>query len=367
MKELKNMVKNVSTFTTDVVIDNDGIKVSVLDIMIAKFPHIAIDIFKELDNETLTNCRKVSRLWCGHLDNQRIYWVRMIQRYSMNMKSSYHQWKKVFKNTPVEYIKDLSVSIQQFVKDDALRSYFQMFPLHVVADQGNLELCKYIFEKTKDIKLSTRNNWTALHMAAFKGYKEVFEFLMHNSKKKNPSNEKGMTPLHYAAERGFTNICKLIIANVDKKNPASHDGCTPLHLAAREGHLAIIRLIVETGVDKNSLWCGETPLQSLSNCRSYNFYKLLTNDKTQLCGKLFQDLMIYFVIYTVILSVLNLVNLFYLVFWCEYCELDFEAGDKEFLNRLKFGLIICSVIDFPLTIMVRVWLYFLGPYNYRPP
>ena len=360
MQELKNIVKNIATFSTDVVIENVGLKVSMLDIMIAKFPLVATDIFKELDNETLTNCRKVSRLWCEHLEDQKIYWVRMIQRYSKNMKSSYLQWKKVFKNTHVEHVKGLSVSIQQFVKDDALRSYFQMFPMHVVADQGNLELCKYIFEKTKDTKLSGSNNWTALHMAAFKGYKEIYEFLMHNSEKKNPSNEEGMTPLHYAAERGFTNVCKLIIANIDNKNPASDDGCTPLHLAAKEGHLEIIRLIVETGVDKKCLWNGETPLQSLSTCRSYNYYKLLTNDKTQLCDKMYQDLLLYFVIYMVILSVLNLVNVFYFVFWCDYC-------DKEFLDRCRLGLLVCSVIDIPLTIMVRVWLYFVGPYNYRPP
>ena len=130
-----------------------------------------------------------------------------------------------------------------------------------------------------------------------KGHKGVCEFLIHNSEKKNPSNEKGMTPLHIAAERGFANVCKVIIANVDNKNPASDDGCTPLHLAAREGHLEIIKLIVETGVAKNSLWNGMTPLESLSDIRSFNFYRLLYNSKTELCDKIFQDFMLYFIIF----------------------------------------------------------------------
>ena len=339
------MQKNYSTFTTEVVIDIDGTEASVLNIIIARFSHVATDIFKELDNETLTNCRKVSRLWCDHLDNQKMYWVRMIQRYSTNMKNSYQQWKKALKNTRVEFVKDLSVSTQQFVKDDASRLYCQWFPLQVVADQGNLELCKYIFKKTKNLKPSGNNKWTALHMAALKGHKEICEFLIHNSEKKNPSNEEGMTPLHYAAEKGLTNVCKLIIANDDNKNPASHDGCTPLHLAAREGHLEIIRLIVETGVDKNSLWNGMTPLQSLSPIRSYKFYKLLCNDKIDLCGKFFQEFAIIFWIYLLILCFGLLIS-------------------KLFCLNLD---IVMLKIDLPLTIMVRVWLSSFNPYPYRHP
>ena len=109
MQEVKKMRKNYLTFTTKVVIDIAGTEASVLNIMISRFPHVAASIFKELDNKTLNNCRKVSRLWCDHLDDQKMYWVRMIQRYSTNMKSSYQQWKKVLQNTRVEHVKDLSV------------------------------------------------------------------------------------------------------------------------------------------------------------------------------------------------------------------------------------------------------------------
>ena len=345
------MQKNYSTFTTEVVIDIDGTEASALNIMIVRFPHVATDIFKELDNETLANCRKVSRLWCDHLDNQKMYWVRMIQNYSTNMKNSYQQWKKALKNTCVDYVKDISVSTEQFVKDDASRMYCQWFPLQVVADQGNLELCMYIFGKTQHPKPNGNKKWTsmnhlnhtALHLAAMKGHKGVCEFLIHNSEKKNPSNEKGMTPLHYAAERGFANVCKVIIANVDNKNPASDDGCTPLHLAAREGHLEIIKLIVETGVAKNSLWNGMTPLESLSDIRSFNFYRLLYNSKTELCDKIFQDFMLYFVIYVTLSSFgVMILNIFCL-------NLDIRI----------------LIIAFPLTIMVRAWLCTFNPYPYR--
>ena len=300
MQHLKNMVKNYSTFTTEEVIENDGIEVSIIEIMIARFPHVATDIFKELDNKTLTTCRNLSRLCCDYLDGEKFLLVRMIQSYRNNMGISHLQWNRVLKNTPVEVVKEISVTTQQFFKDDSSRSRFQWSPLQIVAEQGNLELFKYIFEKTKNTKPRIESKWTALHAAAKKGHKEICKYLIYNSDKKNPSDENGYTPLHFAAERGLTNICKIIIENVDNKNPAALNGCTPLHLAARKGHLEIVLLIVETGVDKNTLYNGVTPFDMAKSFKSFTFYKVLSKDKFQLCGMIFKDLFMCFLMYSIL-------------------------------------------------------------------
>ena len=84
MEGLKNMGKDILKLTTEVAIDIDGVEASVLDNFILRFPDVAQDIFKELDNETVTKCRNVSRLWCDYLDDQKFCWVRMIQRYHIN-------------------------------------------------------------------------------------------------------------------------------------------------------------------------------------------------------------------------------------------------------------------------------------------
>ena len=311
------MVKNYSTFTTTVVIENDGIEASVIDVMIARFPHVAADIFKELDNKTLTTCRNVSRPCCDYLVGEKILYVRMLQscKASESMEIAYPLWNKVLKNTPVELVKEISVSTQQFFKDDASRSNFQWSPLQIVAEQGNLELCKYMFEKTKYIKLRNGSKWTPLHIAARKGHEEICKFLIYNSDKKNPSDDNGNTPLHFAVEKGLTNVCKLIIENVDNKNPAALNGCTPLHLAAKKGHLEIVRLIVETGVDKNTLYNGATPFEMARSLKSFTFYRLLSKDKYQLCRMILKDLLICFLMWLLIFMCLSFVMCLILLFY----------------------------------------------------
>jgi hypothetical protein len=169
-----------------------------------------------------------------------------------------------------------------------------------------------------------------------------------------------MTPLHYAAKRGHTNVCKVIIESVENKNPSTSNGCTPLHLAAKQGHLEIIKLIVETGVDKTTLFNGNTPLDDLSKFRSYKYYKLLCKDYFQLGGMIIHDFVIHLLTYLWMCIGFLFVNLFsVIVYKFLFCELDCE---EKILNVFKHGVLVSSVIAFPLTIIVKpclctfVWL-----------
>jgi hypothetical protein len=183
--------------------------------------------------------------------------------------------------------------------------------MQMFAEQDNLELCKDILEKVKKLKpriVKTHNLPTyydhPILIAAKKGHEEICRLLIDNSGEKNPSDIFGMTIFHFAAKKGLTDVCKLIIKNIDNKNPAALNGCTPLHLAAEEGHLEIIKLIVETGVDKKSLFIGKTPLDLAGPLRSYTFYKLLSKNRTQLCGSIFNSLMCLFGLYFLFFSFL---------------------------------------------------------------
>ena len=203
------MGKDILKLTTKVAIEIDGVEASIIDGFILRFPDVACDIYKELNNESLTTCRSVSSFWCNYLDNQKFCWVRMIQ--SNNMGNAYQQWKKVFKNTPAKFAKEISVSTQQFLTSsflhfDKSRIEFHWSPLHIAAGQGNLDLCKYISEKIKKTQPRVQYKWTALHVAAKLGHKEICEFLIYNLEDKNQIDPNGVTPFHYATESGLTNV-----------------------------------------------------------------------------------------------------------------------------------------------------------------
>jgi hypothetical protein len=354
MQKLKNMGNEILKLTNEVVIEIDGIgSASVIDIMIARFPHVVKDIFKELDDKTLTTCRNVSRLCCDYLDldSERFLWIRMIQRYRKNMGISYPHWNKVLKNTPFKLVKEFSVSTQQFFKDDASRNDFHWSPLQIVAEQGNLELCKYILEKTRSTKPCIDYNRDVYYthpilMAAKKGHEEICKVLIDNSEEKNPSDVLGMTSFHFAAKEGLTDVCKLIMENIDHKNPAAINGCTPLHLAAEEGHLEIIRLIVETGVDKDSqTMTGKTPLDVAGLFRSYTFYKFLSKDNTQLYGIIFVCLMyivVIFFLFFLFVSVLELIFFAILSCWIQ-----------SELVKVRFLLTaLCALVHWVITVLL---------------
>ena len=82
-------MKNKVIFSSkkEVAIVIDDIATSFLDEIMLRFPHIVQDVFKELDNKSLTNCRNVSRACCDFIDDEKFNWVRKIQNYVSTLES----------------------------------------------------------------------------------------------------------------------------------------------------------------------------------------------------------------------------------------------------------------------------------------
>lgn len=224
-----------------------------IDTMFSRFPIVAQDIFKELDNKSLINCRNVSFSWQSFIDNQKLIWIRRIQK-SNGSKNEFHmQWKHIIRNTPINRIKELSTAVLQFFEEDISRRKMPHSPLHVTADRGLLKLSKFIIYKIGVKNPARSDGYTALHMAAIKGHTEVFRHIIAISEDKNPVDKDGSTPLIIAAEHGHLEIYKLIVRLLGDINPFAiiKNGDTPLHLAAQRGHIEVCEYIMENLLDKN--------------------------------------------------------------------------------------------------------------------
>ena len=220
----------------DVVINMASFDTPTIKTMLSRFPSLAQDIFKELDNKSLIKCRQVSVQWQNFIDNQKFNWIRRMHKSNGSMDEFCMQWKLIFRNTPIDCVKELSAVVLQFFKDDISRSERQYSPLHVTADKGLLELSKFIIERTGDKNPARSDGFTALHMAAIKGHTEVCKHIIENVVNKNPADKDGLSPLVIAASHGHLEIYQLLVKSLEDKNPFSVHvtqaglGDTPLHL-----------------------------------------------------------------------------------------------------------------------------------------
>ena len=84
-------------------------------------------------------------------------------------------------------IKEIAISVQRFFKNPLrmMQCHTLWTPLHITAEQGRLELCRYVIERTE----------------------------------KSSSNYDIATPLHFAAEHGHIEVCRLLLLNDFDNNP----------------------------------------------------------------------------------------------------------------------------------------------------
>ena len=70
-----------------------------------------------VDDKTLVTLKKVSRGLYEFLEEERFYWLRVIQSYyETNIyHRKYKSWKKLVDKTPSEMIKKLALALHQFI------------------------------------------------------------------------------------------------------------------------------------------------------------------------------------------------------------------------------------------------------------
>ena len=256
--------------------------------LLKRFPHLGGLILGNLDNKSLINCKKAGRDVSEFLEKDKLICIRVLRKYHRNFDKFKELWKEVINKTSFEMVKQLAVLVQNFFQRYPIIKNLksnQVAPIHIAVEQNNVDLCKFIYEKTKnknpvailqldcndhkfEIPKYHRSNryveedLTPLHIAAIKGNLEGFKLIFVNALYTNPANEREkLTPLHIAAQNGHFEICKYIHENVEDKNPLSKNGRTQFHIAVSNGHVEICKLMIKKVFDINSADIyGETPL-----------------------------------------------------------------------------------------------------------
>ena len=190
-----------------------------MEVLLKRFPLACKKIFINLDDQTLVRSKEASRGLFEFLQNNKLFWIRIMRKYKRNFEGLEESWNQVIKKTPLKFVKQLAVKTEESF-EYGLWFNEKVAPLHIAVERRANALCESIIRKSSD---------------------------------KNPANNFGTTPLHMAAEKGQFDLCQLILKDAQNKNPGNKSGWTPLHYAARDGHLDVSRLVCWQSLKKEAV------------------------------------------------------------------------------------------------------------------
>ena len=244
-----------------------------------RFSHIMEQINALLDNKSLVKCKEADREMCKFIKNQRsgrFLTTRKIQRYNKNSDEFEKDWKIVCQKLPIDKLNQFAILVKQFHDAYPMRFKQKWSPMHVMAERGHLDLCKFIATVTEERNPQCQNKWTPIHFAAQAGHFHVLNFLCEEIVDKNCKTDVGLSALHLAAKNGHLEIFQLLCENLGDINPNMDKEITPLHLAAQNGHLDVCKYICENAVHIRPIRNdGFIPLQLAAHRGQMKVSKLL--------------------------------------------------------------------------------------------
>ena len=97
--------------------------------VLMKCPNLGSGIFKELNNESLSQCRRVTKSWKTSIENEKFYWIRKLQscgkyRQEVYTFSSKNFLKKILKDSNVLAVKQMVIEAQNGVMEHTMAELF---------------------------------------------------------------------------------------------------------------------------------------------------------------------------------------------------------------------------------------------------
>ena len=180
-----------------------------------RFPHIPEQIFKKLDNKSLTNSRVVGMSWQIFIDERDYSWIR---------------------------IKDVISGLNEECENDET-------VFHLVCRKGLAKIAEKIMENSVELNIGLNacaldNNYsTAFHLACNDGQTTIAEIIMKKSAEKNINltqpNIRGESAFHLACKNGQSKIVEIFMQNSAQLNidlnAENNYGYAGFHLACYHG------------------------------------------------------------------------------------------------------------------------------------
>ncbi len=117
------------------------------------------------------------------------------------------------------------------------------------AEYSDAERMEILLKSEPDVNVRNQAGMTPLHLVAEDGFVEMSRMLIARGANVNLKNHRGWTPLHYAARHDSRQVAALLIEHGAEVNARHVDGDTPLHLAAAYNRADIVELLRNAGAE----------------------------------------------------------------------------------------------------------------------
>ena len=110
-------------------------------------PHILVQINDLIDNKSLMKCKEASRIMCSIIENLKcgkFLTMRRIQCYLKKPVEFEKDWRVIFEKLPAERLSEFGILVKEFYTAFTPRFEENWAPMHIVAERGHLDFCKFI-------------------------------------------------------------------------------------------------------------------------------------------------------------------------------------------------------------------------------
>ena len=87
--------------------------------VVQRFPHLAQNIFEKLDNQTVSNCRQISRNCNALINDQKFYWIRITENCLRDPEKSFI---KILMQNNIPTVRKIALAAREYVYEDTLNT-----------------------------------------------------------------------------------------------------------------------------------------------------------------------------------------------------------------------------------------------------
>ena len=178
-----------------------------------RFSHISEQIFVHLDNESLKNCRKVSKTWQECIDDTNVFWNKFVKNKDYN-KSFQSSCKNGHSNIAKMLLqKSAKIEIELNAKDR-----YGLTAFHLACRNGHSKIVEILIQASPEFNIELnakdRYGWTAFHWACRNGRTSIVDMMINNYESLKldltAKNDFGQTGFQLAQVSGWTDVVNVI-------------------------------------------------------------------------------------------------------------------------------------------------------------